>query len=51
MVADEGKYEAIVILDQSDVKLVEPQQPAKFCIDQYRNQVLYGQVLYSSHDE
>ena len=40
-----------VILDQSDVKLIKPQQPAKICIEQYRDQVLHGQVLYSSHDE
>lgn len=51
MVADEDRYEAIVILDQSDVQLVKPQQPTKFCMEQYRDQVLQGHVLYSSHDE
>ena len=50
-VADEAKYEAIVILDQSDVKLIKPQQPAKLCIDQYRDLVLQGYVLSSSRDE
>ena len=51
MVADEAEYEAIVILDQSDVKLIKPQQPAKLCIDQYRDLVLQGYVLSSSRDE
>ena len=51
MVADHQSYEGIIVLDQSDVNLIEPGQPAKFCIEQYRDQIVTGEVLFASHDE
>ena len=31
--------------------MIEPGQPAKFCIEQYRDQIVTGEVLFASHDE
>lgn len=51
MIADDNQYEAIIVLDQSDVNLIETGQAAKFCVDQYRDQVFSGEVSVASHDE
>ena len=50
-VGDEAQYEASIVLDQSDVKLVKHGQPVKFCFEQHRNQVVPGEVLFTSYDE
>ena len=51
MVADDDRYEASIVLDQSDVKLVKQGQLAKFCVEQFRNQTFPGEVLFTSSDE
>ena len=50
-VADDAHYEASIVLDQSDVKLIKQGQPVKFCIEQHRNQIVPGEVLFTSYDE
>ena len=50
-VADEASYEASIVLDQSDVKLVKQGQTVKFCIEQDRDQIVPGEVLFTSFDE
>ena len=51
IVADPTDFEAIVVLDQMDIKLLRPKQPVKYCVEQFRDTMLSGEVSYVSQDE
>ena len=44
LIAGESSFETVVLVDQSDLKLVRPQQPMKLVAQQFRNDVLEGTV-------
>ena len=50
-VADDARYEASIALDQSDVALIKEGQPVKFCIEQHRDQIAHGEILFTSREE
>ena len=51
VVGDESKFETIIVVDQSDVKLIESSQQAQLVLEQYRDRVLNCSVSYVSRNE
>ena len=51
VVGDEEKFETIIVVDQSDVKLIESSQQAQLVLEQYRDRVLTCSVSYVSKNE
>lgn len=51
MIADEEGYEAIIVMNQADINLIAPGQPAKFCVEQIRDRIFNGEISSSSRDE
>lgn len=51
LIAEPEKFEAIVVIDQSDVQLVKADQPVKLLLEQSRDQVVEAKVVSVSQDE
>ncbi|MEL7498505.1 MAG: HlyD family efflux transporter periplasmic adaptor subunit [Planctomycetota bacterium] len=51
MIADPDEFEAIVVIDQSDVQLVKPEQPVKMLLEQSRSRLVSGSVVSVAQDE
>ena len=51
MIAKEEKYEATIVLNQTDIELVQKGQATRFCLDQFRDQPFTGEVTLYSLDE
>ena len=51
MVAAENEFEAIVVVDQSDLRLIEEGQSVKMVLEQQRDAVVRAQVRFVSRDQ
>ena len=51
MVAEPEQFEAIIVVDQSDVSLLSAEQAGKLILEQYRDVTLEFEVSYVSKDE